>query len=129
MIETSRCNPRDSKERLAKTIITQYHSAEAADAAGDEFRRVHGGQGGGLPDDIPQIAVPADKLDGGTIDPVDLTTLCDFAKSRGEARRLIKEHGLRLNGDVIPDFAAPITIKNGDIVQRGKRRFVRLVIE
>ena len=129
LIDSSKCNPRDSKEKLAKIIIAQYHSAEAAHRAAEEFRRVHGGQGGGLPDDIPQISVPADKLDGGMIDPVELTIHCDFAKSRSEARRLIAERGLRVNGDVIDDFAAPLAIETGNIVQRGKRRFVRLVIE
>jgi tyrosyl-tRNA synthetase len=129
LIDPSKCNPRDSKEKLAKIIITKYHSADAADTAAEEFRRVHGGQGGGLPDEIPEIIVPAGKVGGGMIDPVDLTTHCAFADSRGEARRLIAERGVRVNGEVIADAAASVPIKNGDIVQRGKRRFVRLVIE
>ena len=124
----TKMNPRDAKEQLAKVIITQYHSAEEAEAAAQEFARVHGGGGGGgLPDDVPELSVPADRVLDGKIVPIDLALLCDFAKSRGDARRLIAGHGLRLNGTVIEDAQAPIAIKSGDILQRGKREFVRLV--
>jgi len=122
----SKINPRDGKETLAKTIITQYHSAEAASAAAEEFRRVHGGGSAGLPDEIPDVSVPSDKMTDGKISPIDLITHCLEEKSRGEARRLVAERGVRLNGEVIEDPNAPIAVRSGDILQRGKRRFVRL---
>ena len=122
----TKMNPRDAKEQLAKVIITQYHSAEEAEAAAQEFARVHGGGGGGLPDEILEVSVPADQVQDGKIVPIDLALLCGFAKSRGDARRLITGHGLRLNGTVIEDAQAPIAIKSGDVLQRGKREFVRL---
>jgi len=128
-IDAAKVNPRDGKESLAKTIITQYHSKEAADTAAEEFRRVHGGGGGGLPDDIPEVAVPASLLTGGSIGPVDLIVHCGFEKSRGEARRIVAERGVRLNGALIEDPHTPIAVKTGDVLQRGKRRFVRLRIE
>jgi len=127
LTDTSRCNPRDTKERLAKIIIAEFHATEAADAAAEEFRRVHGGGGGGLPDDIPDVEVPGDILDCGKVSPVDLLVACVGEKSRGEARRLIAEHGARLNGEVIAGLD-PVAIKSGDILQRGKRKFVRLVL-
>ncbi len=123
----SQCNPRDSKERLAKTIVTQYHSAEAADAAAAEFRRLFGG-GGGLPDEIPDVTLPPDKTSDGKIVPVDLITHCRFENSRSEARRLVAQRGVRLNGRVIDDPHTPIAVASGDILQRGKRRFVRLIV-
>lgn len=119
-------NPRDAKETLAKIIIAQYHSAAAASAAAEEFRRVHGGGSTGLPDEIPDVAVPSEKMTNGKISPIDLITYCLEEKSRGEARRLVAEHGVRLNGVVIEDPNAPIAVQSGDILQRGKRRFVRL---
>ena len=88
LIDPAHINPRDAKERLAKTIITEYHDAESAESAAEEFRRVHGGGGGGLPDDVPEVAVPAGMLDDGKVVPIDLIVHCEFAKSRGEARRL-----------------------------------------
>jgi tyrosyl-tRNA synthetase len=129
LADPGRSNPRESKEHLAKTIITQYHSAGAADAAAEEFRRVHGGRGGGgLPDEVPDVPLPADKLQDGKIVPLDLILACSFEKSRSEARRIVAERGIRLNGEVIEDPLTPIQVKAGDILQRGKRRFVRLTL-
>jgi tyrosyl-tRNA synthetase len=127
LTDLEKCNPRDSKESLAKTIIAQYHSAESADAAAEEFRRVHGG-GGGLPDDIPDTQLPKDQVENGNITPVKLILACGFAKSNGEARRLVAESGVRLNGEVVADAHEPLAVKTGDVVQRGKRLFVRLIV-
>jgi tyrosyl-tRNA synthetase len=127
LTDSSQCNPRDSKETLAKTIVTQYHSTEAAAAAAEEFRRVYGG--GGLPDEVPEFLVPADKMADGKIVPIDLLTLCGFETSRSEARRIVAERGIRLNGEPVTDSLKPIRVKTGDILQRGKRRFVRLRVQ
>ncbi len=129
LVDAAQCNPRDSKERLAKEIIRQYHSADVADKAAEEFRRVHGGGGGqGLPDDIEEWQIPVNLMSDGRATPVDLLVSCGFEQSRGEARRIVAERGIRLNGKVIEEATQPIEIKNGDVLQRGKRRFLRLVI-
>ncbi len=128
LTDPQQSNPRQSKEQLAKTIITQYHSAQAAERAAEEFRRVHGGKGKGLPDDIPEVTVPADPIKDGKITPLDLIMACGFEKSRGGARRIVAERGIRLNGNVVEDALTPIAIKSGDVLQRGRRKFVRLVI-
>ncbi len=127
LTDLGQSNPRDTKELLAKRIIAQYHTGAAADAAAAEFRRVHGGKGGGLPDDIPEVAVERATVHEGKVSPVDLLVDCLGEQSRGAARRLIKERGARLNGEIISD-EAPIAIKTGDVLQRGKRKFVRLVM-
>ncbi|UCE61384.1 MAG: tyrosine--tRNA ligase [Phycisphaerales bacterium] len=129
LTDASKCNPRDSKEKLAKTIITHYHCAESAEKAAEEFRRVHGGGGGGLPDEVPEFTVPADLITDGKVDPLSLLTECGFERSRSECRRTIAERGIRLNGQVIEDPLAPIAVKSGDILQRGKRRFIKLVLK
>lgn len=126
LTDASRCNPRESKEALAKVIITQYHSADAATAAADEFRRVHGGGGGGLPDEMEDIAVPASLVTDGRVVPVDLLMHCGFSASRGEAKKLIAEKGVKLNGATIEEPFTAVAVKSGDVVQRGRRRFVRL---
>ena len=74
------------------------------------------------------MSLPADKMASGRIGIVPLVCLCGFAKSNGEARRLILERGVRLNGQVVDDITLSVDIANGDVVQRGKRRFVRLLI-
>jgi len=127
LLDPKQSNPRDSKERLAKAIIEQFHSKEEADSAAAEFRRVHGGGGGGgLPDEVPEMVLPAEGISDGTIALLDLVLACDFAKSRGEGRRLIAERGVRINGAIVEDSAARVAVKSGDVLQRGKRRFVRL---
>ena len=128
LVDPAHSNPRDCKEVLAKTIITQYHSADDAVRAADEFRRVHSGGGSGLPDDIPTFSIPPDRLSEGCIVPIDLLTLCGFEKTRGNARRIVAEHGIRLNGTVIEDALQPMSVKDGDILQRGRRKFVRLTL-
>ena len=127
LVDFNKSNPRETKEKLAKEIITQYHSAAAADAAAVEFQRVHGG-GGGLPDVIPEMSIPADRIASGRIGIVSLVCLCGFANSNSDARRLILERGVRLNGQVVDDIMLFVDIAHGDVVQRGKRRFVRLLI-
>ncbi len=126
--DPAQVNPRDAKETLAKKVITQFHSAAAAHAAADEFRRVHGGGKEGLPDELPEASVPAEKLTDGLISPLDLILACLGEKSRNEARRLVAQRGVKLNGVAIEDPNTPVTVKSGDILQRGNRKFVRLVV-
>lgn len=126
LTDPAKINPRDAKEALAKRIITQFHSAAAAESAGEEFRRVHSGGGQGLPDDVPEVVVPADKMADGKIVPVDLVLACFDEKSRKEVRRLIDQRGVKLNGVAIEDAMTPIAVKSGDVLQRGNRKFVRL---
>jgi tyrosyl-tRNA synthetase len=128
LTDVNQCNPRESKEKLARIVITRFHDADAADAAAAEFRRVHGGGGGGLPDEIGETPIGRDKLTDGMIAPVDLVTLCGFAPSRGEAKRLVAQGGVKLNGETIKDPFAPVAVKTGDILQRGRREFVRFSI-
>ncbi|MBI4716310.1 MAG: tyrosine--tRNA ligase [Planctomycetes bacterium] len=127
LTDARQCNPRDAKEALARSLIAKYHSPAAAELAATEFRRVFGG-GGGLPDEIPEVVLPADLLHDGQVPVLDLVTHCGFVDSRGEGRRLVNERGVRLNGQVIEDPLGSVAIKNGDILQRGKRKFVRLVV-
>jgi tyrosyl-tRNA synthetase len=126
LTDPGQCNLRDAKEILAKGIIAQYHSAEAADAAAAEFCRVHGGREHGLPDQIEEIEIPVELVGDGMITPVDLVVCAGFADSRGNAKKLIAEGGVRLNGTAISDPFKPLAIKKGDILQRGRRKFASL---
>jgi tyrosyl-tRNA synthetase len=126
LLDAGKTHPRDAKVALAKDVVAYYHGAEAADAAAAEFDRVHGGAaGGGLPDDVPEQVVPGEWLTEG-VPAVRLVVHCGFASSNSEARRLIAEGGVRLNGRKLTDALAPLVVCPGDVLQRGKRRFVRL---
>ncbi len=129
LIDPKRTHPRDAKVALGRQIVTRFHDEAAAQSAVDEFFRIHGKGKSGLPDDIAEVIVPPEYIADGKIAAADLTVICGFAKSKGEARRLIDEKGVRLDGKPLPDPQGSVAVRSGQIVQRGKRKFVRLVIE
>lgn len=112
-------NPRDLKMRLAREIVTLYHSAVSAKAAGNHF--VHVFQKHETPDNVPVITL--------TTWPVDLAHMLvsvNLAKSLSEARRLIAEKGVKVNGQVSENPTQKVEPTNtGVIISRGKRHFIR----
>ncbi|GAB4570213.1 MAG: tyrosine--tRNA ligase [Anaerolineae bacterium] len=113
-------HPRDVKMRLAREIVTIFHSAEAAEKAEQDFIRKF--QERGVPDEMPAEALhEAERV-------VDLIDRLGLASSRGEAKRLIKGGGVKLDGEPVADVGAEITPEQLPVVlQVGKRKFVRLV--
>lgn len=113
-------NPRDLKMRLGREIVTQFHGAEAARAAEAEFVRVFQQQA--VPEDMPEVKVVA----GATI--VDAIIAAGVARSRSEARRLIEQGGVSLEGERVHSPEQTVSPPPGGTVLRvGRRRFVRLV--
>jgi tyrosyl-tRNA synthetase len=129
LCNAAKTHPRDGKVALGKAIVGRFHDAASADQAADEFFRIHGAGKTGLPDEIEELRIPADLVRDGMITAADLTVCCGFAKSKGEARRLIAENGVRLDGNPLPDPQGSVAVQSGQVLQRGKRRFVRLVVE
>jgi tyrosyl-tRNA synthetase len=117
-LESGRLHPRDAKMRLAREIVSIFHSPEAVLAAEAHFTRVF--QQHALPADMPEHAL------SGPRPIVDLLVELDLARSRGEARRLIEQGGVRLDGEPITAFDRLIAPADGQVLQVGKRRFVRL---
>ena len=117
-------NPRDAKVTLAKTIVSEFHGSEAADAAAKEFDRVFAKHE--LPDDIPAAEVPSGELKDGRIWLPKLVVLAGFAKSNGEARRLVHQGGVSLDGEVIRETNDDVAVKSGAILKVGKRRFAEI---
>ena len=107
--------PRDAKATLARQLVKRLHGEEAAAKAeadfDQKFRRRE------LPESITErIASNPDDLVGTLVE-------VGFAKSRGDARRLIDQGGVRANGEK----ASPETrLADGDVLQVGKRNFVRI---
>jgi tyrosyl-tRNA synthetase len=113
-------DPLEAKLELARYIVTRSHGKEAAGRAEEHFTRVVRGRQ--APDDVPEVPLP----DG---DPVHLPAL--LAESLGigstsEARRLISQGGVRVNGEVVSEVDLPRADLAGALVQAGKRRFARL---
>jgi tyrosyl-tRNA synthetase len=110
-------NPRDTKASLAREIVRIYHGDDAALKAEDAFNKQFRDKQ--RPEDIPEEIVTKHDWD-----PVDLLVGLKLADSKSEARRLIEQGGVRHNDDIVDQ--SELKIKNGDVLQVGKRRFVKL---
>jgi tyrosyl-tRNA synthetase len=119
-------NPRDLKAQLARAIVSIYHDEEAAAAAETEFRRIFAK--GGLPDEIPE---PEIVLEGQSnpdrVWVVALVIGAGLARSRGEARRLIDQGGLKIDGEVVLSTELDVDLDRPRLLQAGRRRFVRVL--
>jgi tyrosyl-tRNA synthetase len=111
--------PMEAKLALARWIVARSHGEEAARAAEEHFDRVVRHRE--APEEVPAHALPAG-------DPVHLpAVLADaFALSTSEARRLIGQGGVKLDGESVSELDLPRERLAGAVLQAGKRRFVRL---
>jgi len=117
-------HPRDAKERLAREVVTLYHTAGAAGEAAEEFRRVFAR--GGLPDQVPEVSLDPEELDGSSLWIVKLLVRTGLATSNSEARRALAQRGVRLDGEVLTDAGLKVEVTDGMLLQHGKRKFVRV---
>jgi tyrosyl-tRNA synthetase len=121
LCDGDRTHPREAKARLGRFVVAQYHGEEAAAAAEAEFDRVFSERQ--KPTDMPEIPVPAAGMP-----LVDLIVSAGFAKSKGEARRLIGQNAVNFNDEKITDVDAQVTPTGGEVLRVGKRRFVQIVV-
>lgn len=119
-------HPRDAKRQLAREIVKRFHSEEAAWAAEEQFDKVHRQRE--IPDDVPEFVLQPGVLEAGRIWIVRLLVEAGLAPSNSEARRLIVQGGVRLDGEVVSDPAFDWEPKSGTVVQVGRRRFARIVV-
>ena len=112
-------NPKDAKVLLAKEITARFHSAAAADAAEQDFINR---SKGGIPDDIPEVALSGAPLGIGA-----LLKQANLAPSTSEANRLIDGGGVRVDGVVIEDKGLKLPAGTF-VVQVGKRKFARVTL-
>jgi tyrosyl-tRNA synthetase len=113
-------DPMEAKLRLARFIVARAHGEDAARAAEEHFTRVV--REGQAPEDVPEVALP----DG---DPVHLPALLADGigvGSTSEARRLLSQGAVRVNGAVVTELDVPRATLEGALVQVGKRRYARL---
>ena len=114
-------HPREAKEKLARQIVTELHSSAAADDAAAAFRKqfAHGEQ----PADIPEVRLA---LDGAIrVNIVDLLVRGSLAKSKGEARRLVEQRGVKVDG-AVAELGTDIPATTSPVIQYGKRKYARI---
>jgi tyrosyl-tRNA synthetase len=112
-------NPRDAKVALAQEIVTRFHShAAAQDALADFVNRSKGG----IPDDVPDVAVS-----GAPLGLAQLLRQAGLCASSSEAMRMVDQGGVRIDGAVVSDKALQIAAGTF-VLQVGKRKFARVTL-
>lgn len=121
-LESGSVNPRDLKRELARTLVTMYHSPQAAIEAEAEFDRIFVEKS--IPTDIEvyHLSVPSN-----TPTLIAVLTETKLVSSKSEARRLIEQGGVSIDGEKVTDINATIPQKTEFILKVGKRRFLKIV--
>ncbi|MFB6225280.1 MAG: tyrosine--tRNA ligase, partial [Candidatus Paceibacteria bacterium] len=114
-------NPRDIKLELATTLTRRYHGAKAAEKAKQEFLSVHSEHQ--MPQDMQEYRLEASMQD----QPLFEVVAQVFNISKSEARRVIKEGGVKVDDTVIEDTHANLPEEHSVVIQKGKRHFVNVV--
>ena len=115
--------PVEQKRELARSLVRMFHGEEAIADAEEHFDTVARRE---VPEDAPEVVLPEDTRE---IWIVDLITRAGFAKTNGEARRLMRGGAVRLDGETIEDERLSLLTESleGKVLQVGKRRYARLV--
>lgn len=118
-LKSKKVNPKKLKARLAKAITTIYHGEKKAESAEKEFNRVFAEKK--LPSKIREV-----KIGKKNLNILELLVETKQASSKSEAKRLILQKSVEIEGDICEDWRRNIRIKKGMIVRVGKRRFVKI---
>jgi tyrosyl-tRNA synthetase len=115
--DLEKSNPRDIKARLAHEITALYHGSAEAQKAASEFDKI-----------FKEKQTPTNIETKKIISQNILEIICDLklAQSKAEARRLVEQGGVKIDGQVISDWQSPIELEKEKILQVGKRKFVRI---
>ncbi len=134
-LSNDKLHPRDAKEELARQIVTAYHSADAADAARDDFharfKATSGAKGSGKVDDnlAEEKEISRSLLDSeGKIWLPKLLVEIAAASSSSEGRRLISQGGVTYRDERVTDPQSEVTVVGDEILQVGKRKIYRFTI-
>lgn len=123
-LAAGRIHPREAKARLAREIAAMWHSPQVAEAADEEFRRVFSAKQ--QPQEIPEALISRDELVDGKARIVKLLVLLGLAESNSEAKRLVAQGGVDIDGRVVRKADVEIPVKDGLLIRVGRRRFAKV---
>ena len=112
-------NPMEVKRDLARAVVELYYDGKTATQAENHFNTVVVGKG--IPDDIPEFSLSSEDL------IVNVIFDAGLLQSKGEARRMIKQGAVKLDGESITNIQATISPKSEQILKVGKRRFLKVI--
>ncbi|MHC5087258.1 MAG: tyrosine--tRNA ligase [Planctomycetota bacterium] len=121
LCDASKTHPKEAKVKLGKIIVEQFYDADAADAAAAEFEKVFAQNQ--LPDDMPEVEIALEPIMASK-----LLTHCNLVASGGEAKRMCKQGGVKVNDEKIANPSQEIAPADGMVIQVGKRRFAKLKV-
>ncbi|MFC7441256.1 tyrosine--tRNA ligase [Laceyella putida] len=117
-------HPRDAKMRLGYTLVRMYHGEQAAQEAEQHFKTVF--QQRDLPDDIPEVKIAQADLEEGKMWIVALLSQLGLVATNGEGRRMVQQGGVRINQEKVTDPQAKVEVRDGMVVQVGRRKFAKV---
>ena len=112
-------NPMEVKRDLARAVVELYYDGKTATQAENHFNTVVVGKG--IPDDIPEFSLSSEDL------IVNVIFDAGLLQSKGEARRMIKQGAVKLDGESVTNIQATILLKSEQILKVGKRRFLKVI--
>ncbi|MDF2658206.1 MAG: tyrosyl-tRNA synthetase [Paenibacillus sp.] len=123
-LEEGTVHPRDAKMKLAYTFVKMYHGETQAEEAKRHFVTVF--QQKALPDEIEDAELPVSELNGGEIRIVQLLVTTGLQASNGEAKRSVSQGAVKINEEKVTDPNAVVRLEGGEVLQVGKRKFVKI---
>ncbi len=119
-------HPMEAKQRLAFLLTAQFHGEKAAQAAQANFNQVFRKRE--TPQEIPEFKVPRSLIKEGKVWIVAVLVASGLSPSKAQARRLIVQGGVDLDGKRLTDPEASLPIASGSILKVGKRHFLKLTL-
>jgi len=119
LTDGNRTHPKEAKVLLGKRIVAQFYDEQAAEAAAAAFEKVFAQ--GQLPDDIREVAI-ADAA----ISIKQLLKTCNLVQSGGEAKRMVAQGAVSIDGQKVTDPNAPANVTPGQVVRVGRLKFARI---
>lgn len=121
-------DPRNAKATLGEEIVRQFHGEAACRAAREDFERRFARKE--MPEEIPDLVVKRETLKDGRVWVCDLLKLGGFVSSTSEARRLVEQGGVSIDGEKFTDPKGMVAVREGMLMKVGKKnKWVRLKLE
>jgi tyrosyl-tRNA synthetase len=118
-LKSGKLNPRDIKAELAKEIVSIYHGKKSAEEAEKEFDKIFKNKQ--TPSEVKKIAIKEK-----TIGILDLLVKMKLAPSKSEAKRLVEQNAIKINGKIHNNWKETIAVEKGALIQAGKRKFAQI---
>lgn len=120
---TDGANPRDIKIELAKELIARFHDAAAAEGAHQDF--IQRFQKNAIPDSMPELNLTLEEAQRGI---ANVLKEAELVASTSEAMRMIKQGGVKIDGEKVTDTKLQCALGSTAVYQVGKRKFARVTI-